>query len=163
MTEQENMELDVVLEAFLGLVGARILLKPAIKAVEWLVRRFRVHEQNFEVLILTFLPYHATPIFPTLLSILPTQLSPTLKFLHTYINQLASPPRSVLVYAATRNTGFFAALNRYVLTCARARVTYPILLSFWASVVAQAVNDMFDTSASGRKAIQIQRLSLIHI
>lgn len=157
MTEQENRELDAVLEAFLGLVGARILLKPAIKAVEWLIRRFRIHEQNFEVLILTFLPYHSTQIFPTLLSILPTQLSPTLKFLHTYINQLASPPRSVLVYAATRNTAFFAALNRYVLNCARARTTYPTLLSFWASIVAQAINDMFDTSASGRKAIQTQR------
>lgn len=41
MTKKENEELDVVLESFLGLVGARILLKPAVKAVEWLVRRFR--------------------------------------------------------------------------------------------------------------------------
>jgi U3 small nucleolar RNA-associated protein 10 len=41
MTRKENEELDRVLEDFLGLVGARLLLKPAIKAVEWLVRRFR--------------------------------------------------------------------------------------------------------------------------
>jgi len=157
MTEQENKELDGVLEAFLGLVGARILLKPGAKAVEWLIRRFRVHEHNIETLVLTFLPYHSKDIFPTLLSILPTQLSPTLKFLHTYINTGAKPPRSVLVYAATHNTAFFAALNRYVLSCGKARTTYPILLAFWASIMAQAVNDMFDTSASGRRAIQTQR------
>ena len=41
MTAAENAELDKRLEAFLGLVGARLRLNPAIKAVEWLVRRFR--------------------------------------------------------------------------------------------------------------------------
>jgi U3 small nucleolar RNA-associated protein 10 len=30
-----------VLEAFITLVGPRLLLKPAEKALEWLVRRFR--------------------------------------------------------------------------------------------------------------------------
>ena len=41
MTEEQNAELDTVLESFLSLIGSRLLLKPAIKAVEWLVRRFR--------------------------------------------------------------------------------------------------------------------------
>jgi len=41
MTAEQNSELDKHLEAFLGLVGGRLRLKPAIKAVEWLVRRFR--------------------------------------------------------------------------------------------------------------------------
>lgn len=41
MTTKENGELDLVLEGFLGLVGSRLLLKPALKAVEWLLRRFR--------------------------------------------------------------------------------------------------------------------------
>lgn len=41
MNAAENAELDKKLESFLGLVGARLRLNPAIKAVEWLVRRFR--------------------------------------------------------------------------------------------------------------------------
>jgi U3 small nucleolar RNA-associated protein 10 len=41
MTAEENSELDKKLESFLGLVGGRLRLNPAIKAVEWLVRRFR--------------------------------------------------------------------------------------------------------------------------
>lgn len=41
MTAKENDALDKVLEDFLGLVGGRLLLKPALKAVDWLVRRFR--------------------------------------------------------------------------------------------------------------------------
>jgi U3 small nucleolar RNA-associated protein 10 len=41
MTAAENLELDKRLESFLGLVGGRLRLSPAIKSVEWLVRRFR--------------------------------------------------------------------------------------------------------------------------
>lgn len=41
MTKKENTELDAVLEKFMTLVGPRLLLKPAEKALEWLVRRFK--------------------------------------------------------------------------------------------------------------------------
>lgn len=41
MTATENSELDKRLEAFLGLVGSRLRLTPGIKAVEWVIRRFR--------------------------------------------------------------------------------------------------------------------------
>jgi len=41
MTEAENVELDKKIQSFLRLVGARLGLMPAIKAVEWLIRRFR--------------------------------------------------------------------------------------------------------------------------
>lgn len=41
MTKTEDNDLNVVLESFLALVGSRLLLKPALKSVEWLVRRFR--------------------------------------------------------------------------------------------------------------------------
>lgn len=41
MTAAQNRELDLVLQSFLGLVSSRLLLKPAQKAVEWLIRRFQ--------------------------------------------------------------------------------------------------------------------------
>lgn len=41
MTAAQNQQLDAVLEQFLSLVGGKLLLKPALKAVEWLVRKFR--------------------------------------------------------------------------------------------------------------------------
>lgn len=41
MTDAENKRLSKVLEAFITLVGPRLLLKPAQKAMEWLVRRFK--------------------------------------------------------------------------------------------------------------------------
>jgi U3 small nucleolar RNA-associated protein 10 len=41
LTAAQNQQLDGVVEDFLCLIGSKLLLKPAIKAVEWLVRRFR--------------------------------------------------------------------------------------------------------------------------
>jgi U3 small nucleolar RNA-associated protein 10 len=41
MTAEENSNLNKTIESFLGLVGGRLRLNPAVKAVEWLVRRFR--------------------------------------------------------------------------------------------------------------------------
>ncbi len=41
MTAAENAELDSKIESFLRLCGSRLRLMPAIKAIEWLVRRFR--------------------------------------------------------------------------------------------------------------------------
>ena len=40
-TKAENERLNETIEEFLYLIGSRLALKPALKAVEWLVRRFR--------------------------------------------------------------------------------------------------------------------------
>lgn len=41
LSKDENEELDKQIDAFLRLVGGRLRLMPAIKAIEWLIRRFR--------------------------------------------------------------------------------------------------------------------------
>lgn len=41
MSADENAELDAKIESFLRLVGSRLRLMPAIRAIEWLVRRFQ--------------------------------------------------------------------------------------------------------------------------
>ncbi|KAF2770906.1 hypothetical protein EJ03DRAFT_325984 [Teratosphaeria nubilosa] len=157
MTAQENKELDKTVDSFLGLVGGRLLLKPALKAVEWLVRRFRVQEYSAEAILMTFLPYHTSHIFPTLLSILPDQLPATFRWLHPYVASLQSPPRHAVLGAAISNKGFFAAFSQYTLRVAKARHQSAVLIGFWASITAQAVNGMIDSTRSGRDEIRKQR------
>jgi hypothetical protein len=41
MTAAKNEELDETLEHLLMLLGPKLLLKPAVKVAEWLIRRFR--------------------------------------------------------------------------------------------------------------------------
>lgn len=41
LSAADNEELDRHIEAFLRLAGSKLRLMPAIKAIEWLIRRFR--------------------------------------------------------------------------------------------------------------------------
>ena len=157
MTRDENQALDITLDSFLSLVGSKLQLRPAIKAVEWLVRRFRVHTYNTAFLVLTFLPYHETSIFQHLLSILPTRLPPEFKFLKPYLQTATSPPRHAIVYSVTNADGLFQALNKHVLQVCDAGHQYPRLLSFWAGVVTEAVSGQLDATQSGRREVQQQR------
>ncbi|KFY30036.1 hypothetical protein V493_02159 [Pseudogymnoascus sp. VKM F-4281 (FW-2241)] len=161
MTAAENAELDKRLEAFLGLVGARLRLNPAIKAVEWLVRRFRIHEYNTAFLLTTFLPYHTLPAFTTLLSILPAKLPSQYRFLHPYVRSLTHPPRHAIVFAATNDPTLTTLLNSYVVRICNARQNYPALISFWAGVMTEAVSGMLDKARSGREAVQAQNQEAI--
>ncbi|CAL5874323.1 uncharacterized protein PFLUO_LOCUS8619 [Penicillium psychrofluorescens] len=153
----QNQELDAVIEAFLALVGGRLQLSPAVKAVDWLVRRFRVHEHNLACVLLTFLPYHTTPLFLNLLSILPDDLTPTFKVLYPYKNGLINPARHPLVHSATTNKPFFSALNEYVLKVCRQQAHSHALLSFWAGIVTEAVAAMLDAARSGRREAEKQK------
>ncbi|KAG2417997.1 hypothetical protein HFD88_001097 [Aspergillus terreus] len=154
MNAAQNKELDTVLEAFLALVGGRLLLSPAVKAADWLIRRFRVHEYNTTATILTFLPYYSTPLFLNLLSILPEDLTPTFKVLLPYKKSLINPPRHPLVHSATTNKPFLAALNAYVIQASRQQSAHHALLSFWAGIFTEAVSGMLDASRSGRRGVE---------
>ncbi|TVY56296.1 U3 small nucleolar RNA-associated protein 10 [Lachnellula cervina] len=156
MTAGENSELNKRLEAFLGLVGGKLRLTPGIKAVEWLVRRFRIHEYNTSFLLTTFLPYHTLPIFTTLLSILPTKVPEEYKFLYPYIRSLTPPSRHTIVHTATNNTLLTSCLNTYVLRISHARQHHSALLAFWAGVMTEAVGGMLDKARSGRRGVQQQ-------
>ncbi|KAI4087894.1 MAG: hypothetical protein LQ344_006478 [Seirophora lacunosa] len=156
MTAAQNENLNNVLENFMGLIGARLLLKSALKAIEWLVRRFRIHEYNTTCLILTFLPYHTSSMFSSLLTILPERRHPAFKFLQPYIQSSSNPSRHAIAYAAANNQDFFNALNTYTLRVCRCEQQYPALLSFWSSITSEAVSSMLDQSRLGRLELQKQ-------
>ncbi|KAL3490142.1 hypothetical protein BJX62DRAFT_143071 [Aspergillus germanicus] len=156
MSAEQNKELDTVLEAFLALVGGRLLLNPAVKAVEWLVRRFRIHEYNTEFTILTFLPYYPTPLFLNLLTILPEDLPPAFKVLIPYKRSGINPVRQAIVQSAIANKNVITALNHHVIQVSEQRAHHHALLSFWAGVVTEGVAGMLDSSRSGRRNVEKQ-------
>ncbi|RKF54234.1 U3 small nucleolar RNA-associated protein 10 [Golovinomyces cichoracearum] len=156
MTAEQNVELDTKIEDFLGLISRSLRLAPAIKAIEWLVRRFRINECNISITLQTFLPYHSLPIFTTLLSILSTKIPEDFKFLQPYIRSLTNPPRSVIVQAIVNNISFASTFNTFVLNVCKKRYEYPSLVAFWAGIMTEATSSMFDRARSGRNNIQLQ-------
>jgi U3 small nucleolar RNA-associated protein 10 len=107
-------------------------------------------------LILTFLPYHTTPIFLNLLTILPEDLTPAFKALFPYKRSRINPPRAALVRSAAKNPPFVSALNRYVLEASRQRAHYHGLLTFWAGIMTEAASDMLDSARAGRRGVEKQ-------
>lgn len=119
----------------------------------------RIHEYNTEATIITFIPYHETPLFKTLLSILPpaARLPNNLRFLAPYQTSMTNPPRSAIIHAAVNNRPFLSALNSYVVRVVRAQHQSTPLISFWASMITQAIDGMTGTARSGRNPVQQQR------
>ncbi|KAK8873259.1 armadillo-type protein [Apiospora arundinis] len=155
MTTDENAELDRKIESFLRLVGGRLRISPAIYAVEWLVRRFKIHEYNTVALITTFLPYHTELFFVKLLTILPANLPNQYRFLDPYVRTRAALPKSVLVLQATNHSEFLASISEYTLEACRHQQHHVALINLWRDLMTQAVNGMLDKMRSGRRSIQL--------
>jgi len=117
----------------------------------------RVHEYNTECLALTYLPYHGTQQFTALLSILPSQPPPSLRFLHPYIQSPTNPPRRTIVYTAVNTPAFFDALQTYTIKLVQAGHQGSHMISFWSSITAEAVFGMLENTSSGRRDIQAQK------
>ncbi|CAK7202611.1 snoRNA-binding rRNA-processing protein utp10 [Sporothrix eucalyptigena] len=154
MDEAENKELDRKIESFLRLSGSKLRLLPAIKSIEWLIRRFRIHEFNTTAIITTFLPYHSIPAFVTLMSILPANLPYEYRFLSPYIRSLTAPPRAAIVQHATGHFDFLTTLSTYTIEACHAQQGYPGLITFWGGVLTESINGMLDNSKSGRRSVQ---------
>ena len=64
-----NQRLDKKIKEFLVYLSPYFLIKPAQKALEWLIRRFRINVFNVDDLMTCVLPFHETNLFARVLSI----------------------------------------------------------------------------------------------
>jgi U3 small nucleolar RNA-associated protein 10 len=106
---------------------------------------------------MTYLPYHTTPQFVALLSILPNQPPPSLRFLHPYIQSPTNPPRRTIVYTAVNTPAFFNALQAHTVKVVKAGHQGSQLISFWSTITLEAVFGILENSSTGRREIQSQK------
>ena len=98
-----NREIDAAVAEFLYLVGPMLRSRSVAKCLEWLVRRFRVHEFTPGVVLRAFLPLHLTPQFVRMLQLLHLQKVPEARFL-VAVQKAGTPlPTSALVHALGGN------------------------------------------------------------
>ena len=158
MNKSQNEDLDATILRCLQLLGPRLSLRPGLRALEWLIRRFRVHVYNINHLLLTVLRYHEKPLFQNTLDLIPvSRLVDQWKFLRPYHNSSTPLPRHTIVYTATTNEGLFSVLNEYTLQTCRTRLSESGLMQFWESVVVEAVAGRLKQAQSGRFEVQQQR------
>ncbi|KAK6539958.1 snoRNA-binding rRNA-processing protein utp10 [Orbilia ellipsospora] len=147
--KEDNEKLDENVRSFLGLLGAWALVKSGVKALEWLVRRFRVHYHNGSLLILTFMPYHQHAFFLRLLSILPQPLPDTFKFLTSYRKAIGTPiPRSVLIQSLTTRPVVFDIVSQHVISVVKAGHGHATLARFWSALSVETLSAMLDRTVT---------------
>lgn len=99
LPKEENDAIDKAVKEFLHLASPFLLSKGASKCLEWLVRRFRIHEFSVEDVLAVFLPYHDTQQFARMLSICKLDGKPHLQFLLS-VKKTASPLPAGVLHAA---------------------------------------------------------------
>ncbi|KAK4685034.1 U3 small nucleolar RNA-associated protein 10, partial [Tremellales sp. Uapishka_1] len=151
LNQEENRQLDISLQRCLRRLGKWIGIMAGGKCIEWLVRRFRIHEMNAEILLQVFLPYHDSPNFTRMLAIL--NLPPTSPY-HapfTPLIQKAQPvPRSYITSAISpardSSLRLLSDIADMVRIAHEEKVVHRALLTFWTSVMV----DLLEKSKTGK-------------
>ncbi|KAK7300089.1 hypothetical protein RJT34_10922 [Clitoria ternatea] len=109
---EQNNRLNSSIASYLRLLSGHFLLPSALKTLEYLIRRHKVHVYNTEDLILCALPYHDTHVFVRIVQILDTR-NTRWGFLDGVKVTGAPPPRTVIVQQCIRDKGVLEVLCSY--------------------------------------------------
>ncbi|KAJ9477870.1 U3 small nucleolar RNA-associated protein 10 [Pseudozyma hubeiensis] len=146
LPKEDNEAIDEAVDEFLHLASPFLLSKGASKCLEWLVRRFRIHEFSVEQVLAAFLPYHDTQQFARMLSICKLDGKPHLQFLLS-VKKTASPLPAGVLHAAILAPAITTAsldLLRWIagfvandVSCRLQVAPHRALVNFWTSTLVQ--------------------------
>ncbi|KAG6334786.1 hypothetical protein ID866_4304 [Astraeus odoratus] len=134
-TREVNANLDRTINAFLAFLGPWLLEVPTSKVLEWLVRRFRINEFNIDAVLALFLPYHESPHFIKMLSILHIPPTSIFAFLLPYKAAAKSLPKSALVKEMVSNVGIARFTAELLPAAVKGGYSHRTLLAFHAATV----------------------------
>ncbi|XP_076462291.1 HEAT repeat-containing protein 1-like isoform X2 [Babylonia areolata] len=69
-TKEVNEQLDRSIDTFLLKLSPFLRFTCAQNALEWLIHKYRIHLNNVDSLVQSFLPYHLTDLFPRMLKLI---------------------------------------------------------------------------------------------
>ena len=96
ISQAQNDQLDANIRSFLRVLSPFFMTKAAHKALEWLVRKFRIQELNLDALMECILPYHETVQFTRMVQIVFFKDESRWSFLHAVKKEAHSVSRSFL-------------------------------------------------------------------
>ncbi|KAG7913311.1 hypothetical protein KL907_000256 [Ogataea polymorpha] len=137
-SQKQNENLDRTINAFLSLVAPYWHLAIALRASEWLLRRFQMNYHNAEHLLLTTLPYYKEPVFERVLYVLPKMplLFQWLSAFKKANNKL--PSRNSIIKAFT-DTDFYNLYSKFLGEEIAKNNQYRLQLVFFVSMTISAL------------------------
>ncbi|KAI6126293.1 hypothetical protein EDD16DRAFT_1553513 [Pisolithus croceorrhizus] len=141
-TGEVTANLDRNINAFLVLLGPWLMEAPTGKVLEWLVRRFRINEFNVDAVLTLFLPYHESPHFVKMLSIL--HIPPTSRFSFLLAFKSAAKPlsRSALVKEMVSSVEVARFTAELLPTAVECSYSHHTLLAFNAATMHDYISSV---------------------
>ncbi|KAG5644278.1 hypothetical protein DXG03_008763 [Asterophora parasitica] len=140
LSSEGNAELDAGITTFLPLLGPYLMEVPTGKVIEWLVRRFRINEFNVDAVLALFLPYHESPHFTKMISLLHIKQNSTWNFLLPFKSAAQNLPRMSLVTEMLRNTDVSRFVTSLLPKALKEGHSHRVLLAFNAACLHDFVS-----------------------
>ncbi|KAM9913976.1 hypothetical protein OXX69_001089 [Metschnikowia pulcherrima] len=126
--------------AFVNLAAPYFALSPALKALEWLVRRYHINVHRPESMLLAALPYHQKPVFTRFMAVVSKASWPAIFApIVGYKEQSAPPPASSILKCFHNDPAFFKLYSQFVVDAVKNKTVYKEQLVFFLSNTAQTL------------------------
>ncbi|KAI9208838.1 uncharacterized protein BJ171DRAFT_626821 [Polychytrium aggregatum] len=135
--KEDNAKLDDIIHTFLRSLSPYFLQQCALKALEWLLRRFRINEFNVEAIIECILPYHDSRQFGQMLSLLIIDQDSRWGFLKTVQKTSVPIDRSTLVQRCIMDRSVLDFICGMVLRSITYKIPNRTLYSFFTAISLQ--------------------------
>ncbi|KAI9091868.1 hypothetical protein DFS34DRAFT_718021 [Phlyctochytrium arcticum] len=160
-TKEENDKLDESINKFLRVLSPYFLLQSTFKALEWLVRRFRINELNVSALLECILPYHETKQFVQVVSIL--ALTGKWEFLKGVQKARLPLDRTSLVQRLTADPSILEFICNMVLATKEASIVNRSCWTFFALTLIQYVQSLTVVEDKHLRIVFSPLLSLLRV
>uniref|UniRef100_T1J0A3 HEAT repeat-containing protein 1 n=1 Tax=Strigamia maritima TaxID=126957 RepID=T1J0A3_STRMM len=143
-TKEINKKLDDVISDFLFRLSPYVLLRPAHKALEWLVYRYHIHLYNDDDLVRCFLPFHGTNVFVRAIQMINLRGRKTKwEWLESVQTSGVPLAKSAIVNYAERNLDFLAFICELVGPIMQGgdenAKKYQVIVSFYSSTIVSLI------------------------
>ncbi|XP_068649643.1 uncharacterized protein At3g06530 [Aristolochia californica] len=139
---EENKKLDVSISVYLRLLSGYLHVPSALKTLEYLIRRYKVHVYNVDELVLSALPYHDTHAFVRIVQLLDLQgRNKIWGFLEGVKISGAPPPRKIIVQQCIRDMGVLETICNYAVPTKKSQPSREVVC-FCTAVIVEVLGAM---------------------
>ncbi|EGC38069.1 hypothetical protein DICPUDRAFT_149273 [Dictyostelium purpureum] len=135
--KEENDKIDIEINKFLELQSNYFLSNSAHKALEWLIRRYRINEFNIDSVLSSIIPYHESNIFAKFLSILQFEFNKKWEFLTNVQENKVYIPREYFIKITGSHPFFLDFILSTVETYDRNNLVTKPLVSFFTAFLIE--------------------------
>ncbi|KAJ3288341.1 HEAT repeat-containing protein 1 [Borealophlyctis nickersoniae] len=162
-TKEDNSKLDESILKFMRLLSPHFLQQCTLKVLEWLIRRFRVHEFNVDAVMECILPYHETKQFSQVVGILALGENSQWSFLSAIQKMKVPLDRVTLVKRCSLDHSVLEFICNMVMSTKQSDIVHKTMWSFFTCTTSQYIQSLSAVSDADIRVILPTLLALLRV